>query len=558
MNNTNESKTIPGMQPDKVFPLLTEAQIARIATCGKMRLIKKGEILLNVGEPILRSFIVKQGEIEVLQILGKTEKLFAVCRANQFTGELGLLSGRHAFVKLKVSEPGEVIEINRENLLKLIQADAELSEIFMRAYILRRVAIITQNVSDVVFIGSRHSSDTLRIKEFLTRNDYPYCYVDIENDQAVQELLEHFRIDISNVPIVICRSEIVLRNPSNQQLANCLGFNEAIEVNRSYDVVVIGAGPSGLSAAVYSASEGLDVLVVEENAPGGQAGSSSKIENYLGFPNGISGQELAGRAFTQAQKFGAQIMIAAKAKSLNCERKPYIIQTDNSQKIQTKTIILATGAQYRKLSLENLSKFEGVGIYYGATFVEAQVCEGAEIIVVGGGNSAGQAAVFLTNYVKHVHMLVRSTELAKSMSHYLIRRIEESKKITVHMNTEITALEGHNQLEKVQWRNNLSGKTELHNIRHVFVMAGAIPNTAWLKDCIVLDKQGFIKTGPELSVEDLTVSRWPLHRSPYFLETSLPGVFATGDVRSGNIKRVASAVGEGSSTVFFVHQVLQE
>ncbi len=552
-----DNNQVYGMQSDKMFPILTEEQIARITRYGKVHPIKKGEILLNVGDHILRFFIVKQGEIQALQILGNTEKLFAVCRANQFTGELGLILGRHAFVKLRVSESGEVIEVNRENLLKLIQTDAELSEIFMRAYILRRVSLIAHQVSDVVFVGSRHSSDTLRIKEFLTRNGHPYCYVDVENDQAVGELLEHFRIDVSSIPVVICRGETVLYNPANQQLASCLGFNETIDTGRIYDVVVIGAGPSGLSAAVYSASEGLDVLILEENAPGGQAGSSSKIENYLGFPNGISGQELAGRALTQAQKFGAQIMIAEKAKSFSCERKPYVIQTDN-QKIQTKTIVIATGAQYRKLSLNNLSKFEGVGIYYGATFVEAQLCEGGEIIVVGGGNSAGQAAVFLSNYAEHVHILVRSNELAQSMSNYLIRRIEDNKKITAHMNTEIVKLEGNDRLDKVQWRNNLSGEIETHNIGHVFVMTGASPNADWLKDCIVLDKQGFIKTGPELSREDLTGSQWSLDRSPYFLETSLPGVFATGDVRSKNIKRVAAAVGEGSSTVFFVHQVLQE
>jgi thioredoxin reductase (NADPH) len=555
---TEINQTIPGMIPDKIFPTLTEEQIARIIPYGKVRPVQKNEILVNVGEPIRQIFIVKQGEIQALHVIGNTEKLFAVYRDKQFTGELSLLSGRHAFVKLTVSEPGEVIEVNRENLIKLIQTDAELSETFMRAYILRRVFLIANHVSDVVIVGSKHSSDTLRLKEFLARNGYPYCYVDVEDDHAVQELLEHFQVDISNIPVVICRGESVLFNPSNQELARCLGFNEAIETTHIYDVVVIGAGPSGLSTAVYSASEGLDVLVLEENAPGGQAGSSSRIENYLGFPNGISGQELAGRAFTQAQKFGAQIMMAEKVKSVNCKRKPYIIGTDGDREIQTKTIVIASGAKYRKLSINNLSKFEGVGIYYGATFIEAQICEGEEVIVVGGGNSAGQGAVFLSQSAKHVHMLVRSDELEKSMSNYLVRRIEESKKITVHMNTEIIKLEGVERLQTVHWRDNHSQEIEKHDIGHVFVMTGAAPNTDWLKKCIVLDEQGFIKTGPELSFDDLMLSQWPLDRSPYFFETSLPGVFAAGDVRSGNIKRVASAVGEGSSAVFFVHQVLQE
>ena len=548
---------IPGIEPDKIFPALTQEQIARIAVYGSVRSVKKGEILLNFGDQN-RFFIVKKGQIEALQLLGITENIFGVIHPNQFTGELNLLSGRPAFVMLRVRKSGEVIEINRENFLKIIQTDTELSEIFMRAYILRRIALIAQHVSDVILVGSRHSSDTLRIKEFLTRNGHPYSYVDVENDQSVQELLEHFSVDASEIPVVICRGQYLLRKPTNQELAMCLGFNEAIEQTRIRDVVVIGAGPSGLSAAVYSASEGLDVLVLEKDAPGGQAGSTSKIENYLGFPNGISGQELAGRAFTQAQKFGAQIMIAEEAKSLNCERKPYIVQMRNNQQIQTKTIIIATGAQYRKLALENLSKYEGVGIYYGATFVEAQLCEGEEIIIVGGGNSAGQAAVFLANYVQRVHMFVRSNELTKGMSRYLIRRIEENKKIILHMSTEIITLEGRDRLEKVKCRNNQSGKVETHQIHHVFVMTGALPKTGWLKNTIILDQQGFIKTGPQLSKEDLEAAHWKLDRSPYFLETSLPGVFATGDVRSGNIKRVASAVGEGSSTVFFVHQVLQE
>ena len=360
------------------------------------------------------------------------------------------------------------------------------------------------------------------------------------------------------MPVVICRGTVVLRNPTNGQIADGLGFNEAIDHTQVRDLVVVGAGPSGLSAAVYSASEGLDVLVLEANAPGGQAGSSSKIENYLGFPTGISGQELAARAYTQAQKFGAQLLIAKRATQLACDRKPYAIEIDHGPLVPARAVIIATGAEYRRLSLDNLSQFEGAGVYYGATFVEAQVCGGEEVIVVGGGNSAGQAAVFLAHTASRVHILVRAGGLAESMSRYLIRRIEETPAIVVRSHTAITALEGGDHLERVCWRDHQTGTSETHAIRHVFAMTGAVPNTRWLEGCVALDTQGFIKTGPDLSPEDLAAARWPLARAPHLLETSLPGVFAVGDVRGGNIKRVASAVGEGSIAVAFVHQVLRE
>jgi thioredoxin reductase (NADPH) len=351
----------------------------------------------------------------------------------------------------------------------------------------------------------------------------------------------------------------VLRNPSNQQIAECLGFNETIDQIHVRDLVVIGAGPSGLAAAVYGASEGLDVMVLETSSPGGQAGSSSRIENYLGFPTGITGQDLAARAYLQAQKFGADILIA-KATRLICDRKPYVVELENGARISTRTIVIATGAQYRKLPLEHLSRFEGAGVYYGATFVESQLCGGEEVIVVGGGNSAGQAAVFLAQTAKHVYMLVRSTGLAASMSRYLIRRIENSPRITLQPQTEIVAIEGGegNHLNSIYWRNSQTGQTEKHEINHVFVMTGADPNTSWLDGCIALDSKGFIKTGPDLSPENLSAAGWPLTRQPYLLETSLPGVFAVGDVRGGSIKRVASAVGEGSIAISFVHKVLQE
>ena len=391
------------------------------------------------------------------------------------------------------------------------------------------------------------------------RNGHPYSYIDLERDADVQNLLDSFQISASEIPVLICRGQLVLRNPANQQIADCLGFNETIDQTQVRDLVVIGAGPSGLAAAVYGASEGLGVMVLETGSPGGQAGSSSRIENYLGFPTGISGQDLAGRAYVQAQKFGAHILIA-KATRLICDRRPYIIELENGARISTRTIVIATGAQYRKLPLENLSRFEGAGVYHGATFMEAQLCGGEEVIVVGGGNSAGQAAVFLAQTTKHVHMLVRSSGLAATMSRYLIRRIENSPTITLRPQTEIVAVEGDNQnhLNSVYWRNSQTGQTEKHEISHIFIMTGADPNTSWLDGCIELDAKGFIRTGPDLLPENLSAAGWPLTRQPYLLETSLPGIFAVGDVRGGSIKRVASAVGEGSIAISFVHKVLQE
>jgi thioredoxin reductase (NADPH) len=454
--------------------------------------------------------------------------------------------------------PSEVIELSRDHLLTLVQTDAELGEIFMRAFILRRVELIASNLGDAVLVGSMHCRETLRIKEFLTRNGHPHAFVDLDRETDVQELLDRFDVAADDVPVVICRGEVVLRNPSNRKIADCLGFNDAIDQTKVRDIVIVGAGPSGLAAAVYGASEGLDVLVLESIAPGGQAGSSSRIENYLGFPTGISGQELAGRAYTQATKFGAQVLIAKGATQLSCGRKPYTIAIDGGPSVPARAVIIATGAEYRRLPLDNLSQFEGSGVYYGATPMEAQLCGGEEVIVVGGGNSAGQAAVFLAQTARRVLMLVRSDGLADTMSRYLIRRIEEHPAIVLRTRAEIVGLEGNERLERVRWRDTATGTVETSSIGHVFVMTGAVPNTAWLDRCVALDAQGFIKTGPDLSREELAAARWPLARAPHLLETTLPGVFAVGDVRSGNIKRVASAVGEGSIAVAFVHRVLQE
>ena len=543
---------------ERMFPSLTAAQIRRIAAHGHARPIRRGEVLVEAGKRVVPFFVVLTGQVEIVRPSGTTEELVAVHGAGQFSGEVNMLSGRPALLRARVSEAGEVIELDREHLLALVQTDSEIGELIMRAFIIRRVELIAHGLGDVVVLGSNHCSGTLRVKEFLTRNGHPYSYVDLDRDADVQDFLDRFHVSAADVPVVICRGEVVLRSPSNQQIADFLGFNDAIDQTQIRDVVIVGAGPAGLAAAVYAASEGLDVLVLETNAPGGQAGSSSKIENYLGFPTGISGQALAGRAYTQAQKFGAQVIIAKGTKRLVCERKPYVIEIDGGLRVPARAVIIATGAAYQKPSLENLSLFEGAGVYYGATFMEAQLCRGEEVVVVGGGNSAGQAAVYLAQTAKRVHMLVRSSGLAQSMSRYLIRRIEENPVIVLRTQTELTALEGTSHLERVRWRNRQTAATEAHEIRHVFIMAGAAPSTRWLDGCVGLDAKGFIKTGADLLQDDLAAAHWPLARAPHLLETSLPGVFAVGDVRAGNIKRVASAVGEGSIAISLVHRALHE
>jgi thioredoxin reductase (NADPH) len=558
---TDTTQPITSTRPslvERMFPTLTPAQIARIAPHGRARRVDRGEVLVEAGAQVVPFFVVVSGRLEAVRPSAAGEALVAVHGPGQFTGEVNMLSGRRALVRSRATEPGEVIELDREHLLTLVQTDSELSELFMRAFILRRVELIAQGLGDVVLVGSNHCSGTLRVKEFLTRNGHPHTYIDLDRDTDVQLLLDRFHVAAADVPVVICRGELVLRNPTNREIADCLGFNEAIDQTQIRDLLIVGAGPAGLAAAVYAASEGLGVLVLESNAPGGQAGSSSKIENYLGFPTGISGQALAGRAFTQAEKFGAQVAIAKSAARLHCERRPYAIEIDDGLKVPARAVIIATGAEYRKPALENLSRFEGAGVYYGATFMEAQLCRGEEVIVVGGGNSAGQAAVYLAETARRVHMLVRSRGLAETMSRYLIRRIEENPAIVLRTRTQIAALEGANHLERVRWRDVETGGIETRDIHHVFVMAGAAPSTRWLDGCVTLDASGFIKTGPDLSPDELTAAEWPLARAPHLLETSRPGVFAVGDVRAGNIKRVASAVGEGSIAVSFVHRVLHE
>ncbi len=544
----------PSDRSAQMWPKLTAAQIAFLERHGRRAATQKGQILAEPGQPY-PMFVVLSGSLEVFQVGLKGESLVFVHTPGRFTGEMSTLRGVGGEVRIRVRDAGEILVIDQERVRTIIQTNAELGELFMRAFILRRVRLIESQESDVILIGSTHSADALRLQQFLTRNTFPYANLDIDTDATARDLLQHFNIKREEIPVVLCRGAAILKNPSNEEVAACLGMNPQFDDSRVRELVVVGAGPSGLAAAVYAASEGLDVLVLETGTPGGQAGSSSKIENYLGFPTGISGLALAARALVQAQKFGAEIRTADSAVHLQCGERPYAIEFAGGQKVLTRTVIVATGAEYRKLELPCAARFLGKGIYYAASPIEARRCGTSEVIIVGGGNSAGQAAVFLSGTSKWVHILVRSGGLAESMSQYLIRRIEDAPNITLHRRTEITALEGQEELERVTWR-NADGVTETHPIGHVFLMTGAVPATRWLNGCIALNEKGFIRTGVDLRPADLDGEKWANSRQPESFETSVPGVFAVGDVRCGSIKRVAAAVGEGSGCVQLVHREL--
>ncbi len=543
----------------QMFPRLTPAQMARIGNIGQLREVTRGEVLFEVGQQNTKFFVVVEGGIEVVRPVADREEPVVVHGPSEFTGEINMLSSRRSLVRGRALSDGSVIAVDRERLRALVQRDSELSELLMRAFILRRVGLLSQLDNDLVLLGSRHSGATLRLKEFLTRNAQPFTYEEVETDPGVQVLLDRFQVGVNDIPVVICQSGGVLRNPSIERLASELGLSVELDAEAIRDVIVVGAGPAGLAAAVYAASEGLDVLVLEATAPGGQAGTSSRIENYLGFPTGISGEALAARAFTQAEKFGAEMAIAQRVARLHCDAKQqYKVELANGDVVRGKTIVIATGAQYRKPELPELSRYEGAGVYYSATHMEAQICKGEDIAIVGGGNSAGQAAVYLSQNAASVQVLIRGPGLADSMSRYLIQRIEDCPNVTLRPHTVVEALEGENWLEKIRWRQVQSGDAETRPIRHVFLMTGALPNTDWVKGCVQLDEKGFIKAGADLSREELADAGWPLTRQPYLGETSLPGVFVVGDARSGSVKRVASAVGEGSVCVQLIHRLLHE
>jgi len=542
----------------QMFPQLTPAQIERISSIGRRREVRAGEVLFDVGDQNTCFFVVLRGAIDIVRLIGDREEPVTVHHPREFTGEINMLSARRSLVRARTAGEGAVIAVDRDDLRMLVQRDSELSEILLRAFILRRVALMTQDRNDMVLLGSRHSGTTQNIREFLSRNGQPFTYQDVETDPNVQALLDRFHIGVDDVPVIVCEGGHVLKNPSIEQLASTLGLSSELDASAVRDVVIVGAGPAGLATAVYAASEGLDVLVLESTAPGGQAGTSSHIENYLGFPTGISGQALSGRALTQAEKFGAEVAIGRTAARLDCGSRPYRVHLSSGQVLQTRTIVIATGVKYRKLGLPALARFEGAGVFYSATHLEGQVCQGEEVVVVGGGNSAGQAAVFLSGVASHVHMLVRGPGLAESMSRYLIQRIENTPNLTLRVRCQIESLEGEDGLERIGWQWLETGEREMRRIRNLFLMTGADPNTSFIEGCVLVDDKKFVRTGSELLPDDLALAHWPLPRRPLLMETSIPGVFCVGDARSTSVKRVASAVGEGSICVQLVHRALQE
>lgn len=540
----------------QVFPVLNEAQVAVLSQYGRHCSFRPGDFLYKEGDRHAPMMVVLSGQIDVERNTVDGPHVMATVGPGMFTGEIGSLGGSARLVSARAKDDCEVIMIDEAALRTLVVVEAELSETIMRAFILRRVALLQDTQGGLILLGSRHSADTLRLREFFGRNAHPVAYFDLEQDTGIDEIFLRFHVTEADIPVIISSQGQVLKNPTNRQAADAIGLSPERMSGKQYDVVVVGAGPAGLAAAVYAASEGLAVAVLDANAPGGQAGSSSKIENYFGFPTGISGQALAGRGLSQARKFGAEVAVPVQVLRLDClgvgveEGYRYSIELDNGERILARCIIIATGARYRKPQLAHLESYEGRGVYYAASFMESTLCAKKEVIVVGGGNSAGQAAVFLSKYVNHVHIMVRGAGLAATMSQYLIQRLQAAHNVTIHTQTELVELLGETALQRVRYRNG-DGTIEERPIEHVFLFLGAEPNTAWLDAHVALDDKGFVLTGPALPRDS-----WRLERPPYFFETSRPGIFAVGDVRSNSVKRVATAVGEGAAAVQSLHALL--
>ncbi|MFM0223606.1 FAD-dependent oxidoreductase [Paraburkholderia dipogonis] len=548
-SSRREDLVAGGSRHHQIFPRLDERQFAVLERYGERRRLKAGDILFTEGDRHIPMFTIVSGTIEASRGAGDKHHVLGTHGPGSFTGEVGTLAGRGAVATARATSDCEVIVIDEESLRALVVAEAELSETIMRAYILRRVAFIQDQHGGTLVIGSSASWSTLVLRHFLSRNAQPFAYFDIVEHEEAKGLLERYDATEADIPVIVTLQGNVLKQPTNRAVADAIGLSPDRLNGERFDVVVVGAGPGGLAAAVYAASEGLRVAVVDTKAPGGQAGTSSKIENYFGFPTGISGQALAGRGLSQCRKFGAEVGVPIEVLGIECENAPpFHLRLNYDEHVYASAVVIATGARYRKPLLPRLEEFEGSGIYYSATFMEAAFCNNQELVIVGGGNSAGQAAVFLSGFARHVHIAIRGDGLSASMSNYLIRRIEAAANISVHVRTQIVELNGEAQLESIKW--DSQGHIEEKPIRHVFLFLGAQPSTGWLGDCVALDKHGFVLTGPD------AIPQWSSDRPPHYLETSRPGIFAVGDVRSGSVKRVAAAVGEGAAAIQSLHQYL--
>jgi thioredoxin reductase (NADPH) len=543
----------PYARREQTFPKLTDAQIERMKEFGQTERLPVGDFVFKRGDRTVDFFVVLEGSIEILDGDGsKTEDVFTVHGKKQFTGEIDLFNDRRILVSGRMGADGEVLRVDRPSFQRMMTSLPDIAEIIMRAFILRRVGLMEHEQGAVTLVGRKGSGALLEAERFMRRNGYPVRMLTIEDDDEARSVLGRCGVSEDALPVIVDKNDEFIADPDRLSLARFLGIAVEFDEDEIYDTVVVGAGPAGLAAAVYAASEGLKTLVLEGLAPGGQAGTSSKIENYLGFPTGVSGQALAGRAQVQAQKFGATLGVPFAAKRLCCEQRPYRVFLESGDFISAKTIVVASGARYRGLAVDGLEQYEGQNVHYAATAIEARLCGNTNVIVIGGGNSAGQAAVFLSQHADHVHMLVRSDGLAASMSDYLVGRIDASPKITLHTNTELCEIEGDTVLRRAGWRNKNTGDVTWSDIAHIFVMIGAAPNTDWLDGCLALDNRGFVLTGKQAE------ACGTCDRAPYAYESSVRGVFAVGDVRSDSVKRVASAVGEGSVSISDIHKVVDE
>jgi thioredoxin reductase (NADPH) len=533
------------------FPRLDDEQRARLRALGCVRRVESGEVLFRDGDAGYDFFAVESGVVTIVQGYGRENRVIAVHGPHRFLGELNLLTGSRPYLTAVVRDPGEVIQVPVAALRALVAEDEEISNIILRAFLSRR-SILIEVEAGVKVVGSRYSRDTRRLREFLQRNRVPYRWMDLETDAEAEVVLQALGVEPGETPVVL-GGERVLRNPSNAELAAMLGLSARGAPPAMCDLVIVGGGPAGLAAALYGASEGLDTQAIDAVAFGGQASTSSRIENYLGFPAGISGGELAARAALQAAKFGARLVVPAEAVGFTREDGHYAIELAGGERVSGRAVIVATGARYRKLDVPGMERYEGVGVYYAATQAEARLCSGEPVLVVGGGNSAGQAAIFLSRHAAACRLLIRGGDLGKSMSRYLVEEIEASERIELLTHREIAELKGESGLQSVVVRDGRTGERTELQAGALFVFIGASPHTEWLRGSVAMDEKGFVLAGRDVQDEDLLAHG---EERPYFLETSQPGVFAVGDAHSGSIKRVASAVGEGSMAVRLVHQRL--
>jgi thioredoxin reductase (NADPH) len=535
------------------FPTLDPRDVAALAARGHPREVHAGEVLFEEGDRNRSFFVVLEGAIEIVGHAQGVPHVVATHGPGHFSGDVDMLSGRAILVTGRVAEDGRVLELTNAELRRAVDELPELGETLVKAFLTRRSLLIGEGFEGVTIIGSRFSQDAHRLRDFASRNGVPVRWIDLDSDEQADALLRQFNIPADKTPIVLGSDGEWVSNPGIADFARCMGLEATLEADHVYDLVVVGAGPAGLAASVYAASEGLDVLTVDALAAGGQAGTSSKIENYLGFPTGISGAELARNALVQAQKFGAQITVPVKVRSLGLDAGERLVTLTDGTRIRTRCVLVASGVEYRKLAVTGFQQFEGAGIYYAATEMEARLCRGEEVVVVGAGNSAGQAIAFLSKYASRVHVLVRGQDLGASMSRYLVDRVQKIENVIIHLGAQVSQLEGNGHLSAVQVRGANGGQQSIATTS-LYLFIGADPNTDWLAGCVDLDRKGFVLTGSGLAPGITEADRWrAAGRAPYLLETSLPGVFAAGDVRSGSAKRVAAAVGEGAMAVGFVH-----